>query len=43
MFAFHRPLLVLKNATLLEEGADPLPLDGETIIERSKVLFIQAL
>jgi small nuclear ribonucleoprotein (snRNP)-like protein len=36
------PLLVLKNAAYLERGAEPLPLDGDTIIERDKVLFIQA-
>lgn len=35
-------LLVLKNATYLEPGAPPAPLDGETVIERTKVLFIQA-
>lgn len=35
-------LLVLKDATYLEKGADPLALDGDTIIERPKVLFIQA-
>lgn len=37
------PLLVLKNAALLEEGANPMPLDGDTIIERRRVMFIQAL
>lgn len=38
------PLLVLKDATLHEESApEALPLDGETIIERSRVVFIQAL
>ncbi|MDI3330139.1 MAG: hypothetical protein QJR09_05300 [Micrococcus sp.] len=36
------PLLFLKNALLLEEGRDPVPLDGETVIERSEVEFLQA-
>lgn len=36
------PLLVIKNAALLEPGADPAPLDGDTIVERDRVLFIQA-
>jgi small nuclear ribonucleoprotein (snRNP)-like protein len=37
-----RPLIVLKNAVYLEPGAQPAPLDGDTVIERDKVLFIQA-
>lgn len=37
------PLLVLKNATFHEPGAEPLPMDGDTVIERSRVLYIQAL
>lgn len=36
------PLLVIKNATYLEPGAQPAPLDGDTVIERARVLFIQA-
>jgi len=36
------PLLFLKNAFLLEEGRDPVPLDGETVIERAEVEFMQA-
>lgn len=35
-------LIVLKNAVYLEPGADPVPLDGDTVIERTKVLFVQA-
>jgi len=35
-------LLVLKNATYLEPGAEPLELDGDTVIDREKVLFVQA-
>jgi small nuclear ribonucleoprotein (snRNP)-like protein len=36
------PLLVLQNASLLEAGRDPVPLDGQIIIERTEVRFIQA-
>ena len=43
LFRKAGPLLLLKNASHLEEGAQPLLLDGDTIIERSRVLFIQAL
>lgn len=43
LFKQSGPLLVLKNASLLEPGADPLPIDGDAIVERGQVLFIQAL
>ena len=36
------PLIVLKNAVYLEPGSQPVDLDGDTVIERDKVLFIQA-
>jgi hypothetical protein len=36
------PLIVLSKAVLHEPGMDPQPLDGETIIERAEVRFIQA-
>lgn len=35
-------LLVLKNATYFEPGVEPVELDGDTVIERTKVLFVQA-
>jgi hypothetical protein len=37
------PLLVLRDAVLLEPGADPTPVDGEIVIERRRVEFIQNL
>jgi hypothetical protein len=43
MYRKAGPLLVLKNAQLLEEGAEPLSIDGDAIIERSRVLYIQAI
>lgn len=36
------PLLVLKNAVYLVTGHEPVQLDGDTVIERDKVLFVQA-
>lgn len=36
------PLLLLKNAHLLASNADPVPLDGDVIVERARVVFIQA-
>jgi small nuclear ribonucleoprotein (snRNP)-like protein len=35
-------LLVLMNAVYLHPGTEPAPLDGETVIERTQVLFVQA-
>ncbi len=37
------PLLMLANATLLEPNAEPTQLDGEAVIERDRVAFVQAL
>lgn len=37
------PLLCLKNAHIHEQGAEPAAVDGEVVIERSQVDFIQAL
>jgi len=41
MWAQYGPLLVLRNAELLQPGAAPQPLDGEVVIERASVHFIQ--
>lgn len=35
-------LLVLSDATLYADGAEPAPLDGQIYIERSRVLYLQA-
>jgi hypothetical protein len=37
------PLLHVKDARLHEPGSSPSPVDGEVVIERSQVDFIQAL
>lgn len=35
------PLLILRDARLIEPGVDPVALDGEVIVERPRVTFIQ--
>lgn len=39
----RRRLLVLKDATLLEPKAAPVHLDGDVVIERGNVDFVQVL
>jgi hypothetical protein len=36
-------LLFLRNATALEPGASPVPMDGETVVQRCDIDFIQTL
>lgn len=43
MFTKAGPLLVVKDATLLFEQAEPQPLDGDVVVERSRVSYIQAV
>ncbi|MFJ3794944.1 hypothetical protein ACIPSJ_01510 [Streptomyces sp. NPDC090088] len=43
LWAKRGPLLVLRDAELLEAGRVPQPVDGEVVIERSKVEFTQVL
>lgn len=37
------PLLLVKGATLLRAGHDPVKMDGEVAVERDRVDFIQAV
>jgi hypothetical protein len=41
LFARRGPLLVLRNARLIEPGAEPVDVDGEVIVERPRVSFMQ--
>jgi hypothetical protein len=41
MFARRGPLLILRQARLIEPGADPVDVDGEVIVERPRISFIQ--
>lgn len=41
LWAKRGPLLVLRDAVLLQHGAADTPIDGEVVVERSRVEFIQ--
>lgn len=41
LFAQRGPLLVLRDARLIEPGTEPVAVDGEVIVERPRVAFIQ--
>ncbi|WP_394621291.1 hypothetical protein JNUCC0626_20000 [Lentzea sp. JNUCC 0626] len=41
LWAQRGPLLVLRNAELLQPGTAPQPMDGEVVVERHSVHFIQ--
>lgn len=43
LWAKRGPLVVLRDAELLEAGRASQPIDGEIVIERSRVEFIQVL
>jgi hypothetical protein len=43
LWAQRGPLLVLRDAELLEAGREPQKLDGEVVVERSRVEFTQVL
>ncbi|MFI0914316.1 hypothetical protein [Streptomyces abikoensis] len=43
LWAQRGPLLVLRDAELLEAGRDPQRVDGEVVVERSRVEFTQVL
>lgn len=37
------PLIVVKDARLLERGAGPTPVDGEVLVERDRIDFVQVV
>ncbi|MDX3634328.1 hypothetical protein PV728_29505 [Streptomyces europaeiscabiei] len=43
LWAQRGPLLVLRDVELLEAGRAAQPVDGEIVVERSKVEFTQVL
>ncbi|MEU0808788.1 hypothetical protein [Streptomyces sp. NPDC005970] len=43
LWAKRGPLLVLRDVDLLEAGREPQRVDGEIVVERSQVEFIQVL
>ena len=43
LWAKRGPLLILRNAVLLHPGAPEVPVDGEVVVERARVEFLQVL
>lgn len=43
LWAKRGPLLVLRGVELLEAGRAPQPIDGEIVVERARVEFIQVV
>lgn len=41
LWAERGPLVVLKDASLHEPGRGSLPMDGEVVIERDRINFVQ--
>lgn len=41
LFAKHGPIVVLKNAELHEAGRPAVKLDGDVVIERGNIDFVQ--
>lgn len=41
LWAQRGPLLVLRGVRLHEPGCDPVSMDGEVVVERCHVLWIQ--
>jgi len=42
LYAQRGPLVVLRDAKLIDAGR-PVPADGEVVVERDRIEFIQAL
>jgi hypothetical protein len=43
LWAKRGPLLVLRDVELLEAGRAPQAVDGEVVVERTRVEFVQVL
>jgi hypothetical protein len=43
LWAKRGPLLVLRDVTLMQHGAADTPMDGEVVVERARVEFIQVM
>lgn len=43
LWAKRGPLLVLRDVELLEAGRAPQSVDGEVVVERARVEFVQVL
>ncbi len=43
LFSAPGPLLVLKEGELLEAGREPVKIDGDVVLEKGNVDFLQVL
>jgi hypothetical protein len=43
LWAKRGPLLVMRDVAHLEAARDPIPMDGEVVVERTRVEYIQVL
>lgn len=43
LIARRRGYLVLKNVTRLDPGSEPTPVDGEVLVDKDRVDFLQVL
>lgn len=43
LWAEEGDLIVLRDANLHDPGQEPVPLDGEIVISRARVEFVQAV
>jgi hypothetical protein len=43
LWSVRGPWFTLRRASMLKAGADPTPLDGDIVIHRNNVSFIQVL
>ncbi len=41
LYSRRGPLLTLRQARLIEPGGEPIDVDGEVIVERHRISFIQ--
>lgn len=42
-WAKRGPLLILRDATMFEPGVEPVPVDGEVVLDRARIEFIQVV
>ncbi len=43
LWARRGRLLVLRDARIMQPGREPVPMDGEVVIDRDQVRFVQAV
>ena len=43
LWSSRGPWLTIRDAKILVEGATPRPLDGEAVVHRDRVTFVQVL